>query len=359
MSLAKRMTLIETLLGAPIALMENENCLYLSEKLIFANTVPVLKALQQTAEQINIKWVRYAHLQLYYVNYAPQSLLCVFVSATTSPPKNQFKQLTTKITIAVQLLKNQSALPLIRTTLTFPGEKPLLQKAMPIHSQHNFSTNFQMERLLFLQLKKGNFSTIERLLDKLITINRSPLSDNQLRSQKYRITAFLTLLTRFIIEQSVPPNQAYQLSDRLIRQVDTIMHAHEFAALKGTIIQAYSQLLHERALHFASPLINQTVAYIQENLYADLSLTKIAEALVVNPTYLSTLFKQQTGTALHHFIVTTRLNEAKLLLKTTSLPLDDIADQLHFSSQSHFGQLFKSQTGTTPKKYRDAALPFN
>ena len=44
---------------------------------------------------------------------------------------------------------------------------------------------------------------------------------------------------------------------------------------------------------------------------------------------------------------------AKNMLRYSEYPLSDIANRLSFSSQSHFIQQFKEQTGMTPKKYRD------
>lgn len=74
-----------------------------------------------------------------------------------------------------------------------------------------------------------------------------------------------------------------------------------------------------------------------------------AEGLNLTPKYLSTAIKRVTGRAILDWIHEAILIDAKMLLRTTDMTVQQIADQLNFSSPSAFVQFFKKHTGKTPR----------
>ena len=75
-----------------------------------------------------------------------------------------------------------------------------------------------------------------------------------------------------------------------------------------------------------------------------------ADRLSLTPKYLSTLIKRTTGRPILRWIHEAVLIEAKMLLRTTDLTVQEISEQLNFSSPSAFVQFFKKQTGKSPKQ---------
>lgn len=75
-----------------------------------------------------------------------------------------------------------------------------------------------------------------------------------------------------------------------------------------------------------------------------------ADKLNITPKYLTTAIKKATGRPVLEWLHEAVLIEAKMLLKTTDLTVQEISDRLNFSSPSAFVQFFKKHTGTTPKK---------
>jgi len=78
----------------------------------------------------------------------------------------------------------------------------------------------------------------------------------------------------------------------------------------------------------------------------------IAEHLNYHPYHLSAIIKQETGKTLHQYLIYYRLQIAKNYLLTTDYDILDIAWKCGFSSATYFIELFRKNTGTTPKKYR-------
>ena len=84
----------------------------------------------------------------------------------------------------------------------------------------------------------------------------------------------------------------------------------------------------------------------------ELNRNTIADAIHMNPDYVSYLFHKQSGMLLNTYITNERINAAKKLLMTKDMSLQEIADATGFSNSSYFHKQFKKVTGVTPQQYR-------
>lgn len=82
----------------------------------------------------------------------------------------------------------------------------------------------------------------------------------------------------------------------------------------------------------------------------------LAAAAGLSETRLKVLFRQVFGRSIHAYFQQARLDEARRLLGDPALTVADVGERLGFTNLSHFARLFRTATGTTPKKYaRQAA----
>lgn len=84
----------------------------------------------------------------------------------------------------------------------------------------------------------------------------------------------------------------------------------------------------------------------------DLGLQSLSEWVGLSPSYLSQLFKTETGLGVSSYITKQRIEYAKELLQTTQLKVEEIAFQLGYTRSNYFGMVFKKETGMTPGSYR-------
>ena len=103
-----------------------------------------------------------------------------------------------------------------------------------------------------------------------------------------------------------------------------------------------------------SPLIQKVLTTIDSELTADLSLNFQAKELNVNPSYLSSLFKKETGMTLTDYVNKKRAEHAARLLKTTSMQIQTIAQYCGILDVNYFTKVFKKYLGKTPKEYRES-----
>ena len=77
-----------------------------------------------------------------------------------------------------------------------------------------------------------------------------------------------------------------------------------------------------------------------------------ADKLCISPKHLSSVIKQISHRTAHELIADFVTMTAKRLLKTTTMSIQEISDELNFANQSFFGKFFKQNTGQSPSAYR-------
>ncbi|HOL61197.1 MAG TPA: AraC family transcriptional regulator [Clostridia bacterium] len=98
------------------------------------------------------------------------------------------------------------------------------------------------------------------------------------------------------------------------------------------------------------------IKYINENFRNKLTIGMLAKQFNLSESCLSKSFKRETGYNVSEFILQTTINEAKHLLGSTKLSVNEIAEKLGFSSANYFGLIFKQKVGLSPLAYRKYLL---
>ena len=100
------------------------------------------------------------------------------------------------------------------------------------------------------------------------------------------------------------------------------------------------------------PSVEAALKFIEQNYQGDLSLRQIAAHVHLHSSYLSELFKKETGCSLCNFIADYRLTEAKRVLRRSSAKVSAVAEAVGFSDYHYFSQVFSRRVGVSPRKFR-------
>ncbi|THF76669.1 response regulator transcription factor [Cohnella fermenti] len=119
----------------------------------------------------------------------------------------------------------------------------------------------------------------------------------------------------------------------------------------GITIAAYNERNHIERSH---EMIRKVQNYIRQFLHEELSLTRLSGLVFLSPPYFSRMYKQMTGQGLLEYINETRIQKAKVLLKTTNRKVHEIAVDVGLESAPYFTRLFRKKAGCTPQEYRDS-----
>jgi two-component system response regulator YesN len=108
--------------------------------------------------------------------------------------------------------------------------------------------------------------------------------------------------------------------------------------------------------HF-SDQVNRILGYIHMHYAKDISLELISEHIGINPSYVSALFKKETGINFIPYLHSCRIIKAQQLMESQpKLPLDKVALQVGYENPRQFFKVFKKYSGLTPGKYREVDL---
>ena len=126
-------------------------------------------------------------------------------------------------------------------------------------------------------------------------------------------------------------------------------------AIHGWIESAFLDMT--RALQSAAKSnanVDAAVRFIEEHFAEDLSVERIADAVGLNPAYVSRIFKQETGRTILEYLTLRRIHESKRLLTTTKSNLQDVAQSVGYNNINSFIRFFRKYEGITPGEYRKA-----
>lgn len=98
--------------------------------------------------------------------------------------------------------------------------------------------------------------------------------------------------------------------------------------------------------------IGRAQDYIINNYNQSIKISDIADMLHISKYYFIKIFKNYTGTTPYEFLINYRINTSKELLKSTEMPVTEIAESVGFPDSSSFIRSFKKTTGLTPLQYR-------
>ncbi len=92
--------------------------------------------------------------------------------------------------------------------------------------------------------------------------------------------------------------------------------------------------------------------FIDQHYYQPINLNDIAHEAYFSKYHFIRLFKEAYGQTPHQYLMTQRIEKAKVLLSQEHIPVATICFEVGFESVGSFSSLFKRRTGITPQVYR-------
>lgn len=137
---------------------------------------------------------------------------------------------------------------------------------------------------------------------------------------------------------------------------DNKAFSHHFKEEK-LFLEAGDQIISSYSEHICSSCpktfhVQQACQYIDAHLGEEITLDIVARHIFVSKSYLSQMFREITGQSFSEYIACQRVVRARRLLLTTSLKVDQIAEQCGFFSSTYFSTVFKKNTGMAPRAFR-------
>lgn len=176
-----------------------------------------------------------------------------------------------------------------------------------------------------------------------------------LRNAKNYLIIMNTLLRKAAEQGGVHPVDIDKMSSEFAHRIEQMSSLAQNTPLMREMFRSYCKLVRKHAIRSFSQMIQKTILLIESDLSTDLSLRTLAKQQNVSSSYLSSLFKKETGKTVSEYIREKRIQYAASLLSTTHLQVQTVAQHCGIMDVQYFSKLFKKQMGFTPKEYREVA----
>ena len=225
-----------------------------------------------------------------------------------------------------------------------------------VHKMQTIERRYRYENELMNAVSQGlthKGSVMLGQMNNFIFEERNP---DTLRNMKNYCIIMNTLLRKAAEKGGVHPIYIHQSSSQFAKRIEQISNTNDIPTLMQDMFYAYCRLVNRHSIDQYSLPVQRTITYIDSDLTADLSLRTLAEAQKLSPSYLSTLFKKETGTTLTDFVTKRRIRHALELLSDTKLHVQTVARLCGIPDTNYFSKLFKKIVGISPLEYRKISI---
>lgn len=218
-------------------------------------------------------------------------------------------------------------------------------------------TPYYLDDAVIEAVKSGDTEKLQNLISAgmlKLSAEMRTLSKNRLNNFKYHFAIIATLLAESCLDRGLGHDEAYMIADIYSQKSDRSASCDDLQSLFEEMCLDYAARISEiKKDDIISIHIRKCIDHIYEDLNADLSAKGLAEFTGLNVSYLSKLFKRETGQTIKAYVTAAKMDTAQNMLKYSKLSYFEISAMLGYSSQSAFTYAFRKFTGLTPGKYRE------
>jgi two-component system response regulator YesN len=219
------------------------------------------------------------------------------------------------------------------------------------------SLNIQDEKELENAIKERDEQLLIYRLDHIF---RELIDKRYPRSELQMIfTELINIITKTIRNNDINSLQIF--SDEvepysILSTYDTILDIYKwFMNIFLKVIRCLDSLDNKNKTKNYSSYTEKAIKYMRDNFSSKISLQDIANCLNINSSYLSRIFKDETGINIVSYLNNLRMQAAVKLIDRGELNLKGVAEKIGIHNYNHFINLFKAFYGITPMEYQKSA----
>jgi len=209
-----------------------------------------------------------------------------------------------------------------------------------------------IDNSLFIEIKLGNTDGVSEKIADLI---------EDIRNQGDRSKDYMQIMVSSIITEAVKILKDLEIdSSEVIKSTldsyKEIIDRHTVEEMGISLLEMLHEITSKissqregKFAHVIDGVRNYINLHYSEN---DLSLEQISRAVNMNPVYLSAIFKPESGQTLKEYITGVRMENAKDLLDSSSLRINEICYKVGYNNPTYFSTVFKKKYGKSPADHR-------
>ncbi|MGI6031647.1 MAG: AraC family transcriptional regulator [Eubacteriales bacterium] len=179
-------------------------------------------------------------------------------------------------------------------------------------------------------------------------------SDFDLEMIKTRVLELIVILSRATIDAGADISEIFCFNRNYIKEIEHFTDIEDLSVWITGIMHRFINYSFDFTDVKHSDVVYKVMKYIKQNYSQKITLEDLAKHVYLSKSYLSSIFKEETGCSLSSYINQVRVEKSKLMLLDSTGSLAGIASLCGFEDQSYFTKVFKKIVGVSPKVYRDS-----
>lgn len=233
-----------------------------------------------------------------------------------------------------------------RTQDLYPATKEAVERLHDIHDGHDWLVIAQRT---FPSSERTDIRELIRPKDyQSFSTSLRTYCDTDIPFETLRLDMIkvLTALSAFHtpFSDSAKDNEYVQELQKAQSRLRLIQVLEAYAMLCLTTSDAFQEV--------TNPLIREVITFIRKNYSKPINLQTVARTFQVSDSYLSRLYRKETGQSLVRSLNERRIQAAKILLEDPTMRIFEISSAVGISDSTYFAHLFLKYTKMTPTEYR-------
>ena len=241
---------------------------------------------------------------------------------------------------------------IISSTMPLTADEGAHKDQDVILEMQNMEMRYAYENELIESVTKGQSSRASLMIQSFSNLAFEQRTSDTLRNMKNYCIICNTLLRKAAEKGGVHPIYLDKTSSNFAKSIEAINDLDGGKTIMDEMVHSYCRLVRKHSSKHYSPPIQKTLAYIDADLTGDLSLRALSSMQGISNSYLSALFKKETGQTITDYVNKKRVQRAVQLLSTTKLQIQTISQYCGISDVNYFSKIFKKYTNKTPKEFR-------
>lgn len=209
----------------------------------------------------------------------------------------------------------------------------------------------EQKKLIMSNISLGNMVTAQKIFHNVLDVLKE-------KPALYRNNLVIDILSTM---HTVIKEVNYKLSNSLQNYFNysvilSFSNAEDLKSYCDRIFDRIKLAEEKKEYYDANSLISKAKTYIIDNINKDISQEEVANQLFICSSYLSRLFKKQTGENFTQYITRMKIEKAIELLKDPQYKTYQVSEALGYKTPRYFSRLFRLQTGMNPSEYRGKVL---
>lgn len=216
-----------------------------------------------------------------------------------------------------------------------------------------FIYSMNKESDLMELIREGNTELANCLLNELTTeiILGSKGNMDVIRTRSIEL---IIMTLRTAVSAGVSQERTSQINASFIQVILQQNSIDDISSQLQMAIDIFQKEIQKRAAVPEPAGVKSMKQFMKDHYRENLTLENIAASAFLSSGYASRIFKKQMNISIMDYLLQLRMDEAKKMLRETTLSIDEIASKTGYADSSYFTKVFRKAMGMTPSRYRQS-----